>query len=559
LSSADQDIRGAARALAGIAHALAAADDADKRLRTTLKLVGQMVPYACCALLEVMPKNGRCEIYAVPELSANDSASLRSRLLALLRLLGVEQGDGVPELDNGDGDSSAAHASDRMHLAIPVIGLSQIIGVLFVEQTTEPFEEPYDEHSLRLLSIVAAQIGSYLTTLRLREEELEHARQLGIALRRLQETDRRKDDFLALLGHELRNPIGAINNALRIIGDGVDIDKSRYHKLIDRQIRHLSRIVDDLLDASRVRLGKVTLDRQIIDLRDVAKRWLEAFGTSAPVQSHEVSLSLSDEPVCVDGDPIRLEQTFSNLMTNALKYTPAGGQIVATVEAADGEGVVRVRDTGIGMTREQLSTIFELFTQGDESLSRSQGGLGLGLPLVRSLVEMHDGRVEAFSEGLAHGSEFIVRLPLVAAAPVAVRPAPTFVRRRAAGSLAILVVEDNEDACETLKEMLGIWGHEVDVAADGVAGLARALDRSFDVMLVDIGLPKLDGYEVARRARSELGAHTPLLIAMTGYGQPEDRRRAMDAGFDVYTVKPINAFELQQRLDSVEPRRTSRE
>ncbi|MCA1663546.1 MAG: response regulator, partial [Myxococcales bacterium] len=460
--------------------------------------------------------------------------------------------------DSSDVESTAsklpASAGNHMHLAIPVIGLNQIIGVLFVEQSTQPFEEPYDEQSLRLLSVVAAQLGSYLTSLQLRQEDIEHARQLAIALRQLEETDRRKDDFLAMLGHELRNPIGAINNALRIIDHGAPVDAARYHQLIDRQIRHLSRIVDDLLDASRVRLGKIALDCHPIDLRNVAERWLEAFAQTALVQSHALRLHIPDAPVAVRGDTVRLEQIFSNLLTNALKYTPPSGQIDVTVGTEAGHGVIRVRDDGIGMDGAVLATVFDLFTQADESLSRSQGGLGLGLPLVRSLVEQHGGTVQAVSEGLGFGSEFIVRIPLTSEQlPSSAAREPALLRAPAAQPLRVLIIEDNEDACETLQAMLRLWGHEVDCAVDGMAGMARAIRERPDVMLVDIGLPKLDGYEVARRTRLELGAATPTLIAMTGYGQPEDRRRAIDAGFDAHMVKPVNAVELQRLLGAIKP------
>jgi signal transduction histidine kinase len=549
VSRQEHDLPRAARALAEIAHALAGADDATARIGATLNLLGQIVPYECCALLEVMPNGAGSELHMVPDAALDERESLRERLTALLRLIRDESDD-----KGGSGAPGPVLPRDRMHLAIPVMGLNQIIGLLFVEHAAEPLDEPYDEHSLRLLSIVAAQIGSYVTTVRLRQEEIDRARELGIALRRLQETDRRKDDFLALLGHELRNPIGAINNALRIIDEGVGDDKSRYHKLIDRQIRHLSRIVDDLLDASRVRLGKVALAREILDLRIVAERWCEAFGSSPPAQSHQITLELADAPVLIDGDPVRLEQTLSNLITNALKYTPPGGRITVGIEARGQEAVIQVRDSGIGMTPELLATVFDLFTQAEDSLSRSQGGLGLGLPLVRSLVEMHGGRVDGFSEGLGRGSQFVVRLPLAVGSVAADRSGPVRLSRGLASGLRVLVVEDNTDACEMLTEMLVLWGHHVEAAADGLVGVALATSQRFDVMLVDIGLPKLDGYEVARRLRGELATRTPMLIAMTGYGQPEDRRRALDAGFDVYMVKPINASELQERLARFEVR-----
>jgi signal transduction histidine kinase len=544
LISADTEMHSVARTLAEIAQILAVADGADARVQAALGLVHRIVPNTCCALLEVVPKHGRCELFTHPPQLPPPRAALRSRLAALLQMLSED--DDAPGGEPAAPDEEAA-PSAHPHLALPVVGLNQIIGVLFVEQPGEP----YDEHSLRLLSVLAAQLGAYLTTVRLREEELEHARQLGIALQKLQETDRRKDEFLAMLGHELRNPIGAINNVLRIIDHRGPEVVPRYQQVIDRQIRHLSRIVDDLLDASRVRLGKITLERQPLDLKVIAERWMEAFGTTGAVQSHDIEL-VAPAPVCIDGDVVRLEQVFSNLLTNALKYTLVGGKIRITVASEDGHGVIRVRDSGIGMTPSVLATAFELFTQADESLARSQGGLGLGLPLVRSLVEKHGGVVAAFSDGPGLGSEFVVRLPLATAsgATVAVPPPITLAPP---GSLRILLIEDNEDARETLHEMLSIWGHRTEQAADGLAGVTQALADSFDVLLVDIGLPKLDGYEVARRVRRTLGERTPLLVAMTGYGQPDDRRRAADAGFDAHMVKPINAFELQQRLATVRP------
>jgi CheY-like chemotaxis protein/anti-sigma regulatory factor (Ser/Thr protein kinase) len=297
-----------------------------------------------------------------------------------------------------------------------------------------------------------------------------------------------------------------------------------------------------------VRLGKIVLDRHPMDLRTVAERWLEAFGQTTVVQSHALRLSIAEVRVPVSGDAVRLEQIFSNILTNALKYTPAGGEIDVRVTTEGEHGVIRVRDTGIGMDATVLATVFDLFTQADESLSRSQGGLGLGLPLVRSLVEQHGGTVHAVSEGLGHGSEFVVRIPLTSEPLPASATREPLLPAPVAQPLRVLVIEDNEDACETLETMLRLWGHDVASATDGLSGAARAISDRPDVMLVDIGLPKLDGYEVARRTRIELGAATPTLIAMTGYGQPEDRRRAIDAGFDAHMVKPVNAVELQRRL-----------
>jgi CheY-like chemotaxis protein/two-component sensor histidine kinase len=364
--------------------------------------------------------------------------------------------------------------------------------------------------------------------------------------------DRRKDDFLAMLGHELRNPLGAINNALHVIDSRAERDEwlLRYHRVIDRQINHLSRIVDDLLDASRVRLGKIVLERRAVDLRSVAERWREAFGTTAAAQARHLSFDLADKPVMVFGDPVRVEQILANLLANALKYTPAGGRIFVTVQEEGGKGVMRVRDTGIGISPDVLPRIFDLFTQADESLARSQGGLGLGLSLVRGLVQMHGGEVDAQST-LGEGTEFVVWLPLsnLAVEPATTKSPPPV--RRATRPLRVLVVEDNEDARETLKAMLEQWKHEVEACGEGIDGLGRALTHPPDVALIDIGLPGIDGYELARRIRQQLTAARPFLIAMTGYGQPENRRRALDVGFDAYMVKPFDPDELQARLLSL--------
>lgn len=536
-----------ARTLAEVAHALASADRAADRIVAALGLLQQVVPCDTAALLEGVPRDGRCQLHTIPIRSPAEVDLLRVRLEDFMSLMGEDSQCAAANRAN-----SHPRADAQAHLAIPVLGLNQAIGVLFIERDGPP----YDENSLRLMTVLAAQFGSYLTTLRLREEELAHARELGIALQRLQQTDRMKDEFLAMLGHELRNPLGAINFALQVIDHGGEAtDTSRYHKVIDRQIRHLSRIVDDLLDASRVRLGKIVIDRQPVDLNAVAERWMETFAPTDLFRSHDVKLSVPDAPVVVMGDAVRIEQIFSNILTNALKYTPAGGQIRASVESEDSQGVIRVRDNGIGMAPNVLATVFDLFTQADESLSRSQGGLGLGLPLVRSLVEKHGGTVEGSSDGPGKGSEFVVRLPLTSSTgPLAAKQADVTASPNM-GPLRMLIVEDNDDARDTLKVMLELWGHSVDAAADGLQGVKAALLGQYDVVLVDIGLPKLDGYGVARKIREEFGSAGPAMLAMTGYGQPEDRRRALDSGFDVHLVKPVSMLELQERLRQVKPRR----
>jgi signal transduction histidine kinase/ActR/RegA family two-component response regulator len=373
-------------------------------------------------------------------------------------------------------------------------------------------------------------------------------------LRRQADADRRKDEFLAMLGHELRNPMAAIRNALWVLEEiGSKEERAvRQREVIMRQTRHLVRMVDDLLDVSRVTLGKIILQRRPVDLRDTAERCLAELGMETLARSNGLELSTETAPALVMGDPVRLEQVLCNLIQNAIKYTPRGGTLRVSVGTEGNEAVVRVRDTGVGLSPEMLQTIFEPFAQVESSRQRSEGGLGLGLPLVRSLAEMHGGRVEAMSDGPGRGSEFVVRLPLLVEEVKAARfrkPAAARVATsEAATGLHILVVEDNEDGRESLRELLEIWGHEVSVAGNGPAGLEMAFSVRPEVALVDIGLPGMDGNEVARRIRSIRGGHEISLIAMTGYGQPEDRRRALQAGFDCYLVKPVDPAVLSQLL-----------
>ena len=386
-------------------------------------------------------------------------------------------------------------------------------------------------------------------------------------LYRQTEADRRKDEFLAMLGHELRNPLAAIRNALWVLDEIGSRDQRalRQRELIERQTRHLVRMVDDLLDVSRVTLGKIILKHQPVDLQEVAHRCLRELGMGALAESHGLTIHVESEPARVEGDPVRLEQVVCNLVQNAIKYTRKGGTIDVRVHPEDGFGVVRVSDTGIGIEAAMLPRIFEPFTQVESSRTRSEGGLGLGLPLVRSLVELHGGGVEAHSAGPGQGSEFVVRLPLRTAeatgehpvrrsAPSAPRPGG---KRRSDRPLHILVVEDNLDGRQSMCELLEIWGHRVDIAENGLQGVELALSASPDVALIDIGLPGIDGNEVARRIRAAFGTGHMELIAMTGYGQPEDRRRALQAGFDSYLIKPVDPTQLSRLLAAARSSRGS--
>ena len=363
---------------------------------------------------------------------------------------------------------------------------------------------------------------------------------------------RQRDEFLAMLGHELRNPLATISNAMSVLDAASPPDgllENEQRDIIRRQTDHLARLVDDLLDVSRITSGKIALQRRPTDLCELAHRAAKAIDGAARKQRHDVIVSTHCEPVYIDADPIRMEQVVNNLLTNAIKYTPAGGQITVTVAPDDGHATLRVRDNGMGITPELLPRVFDLFTQAERALDRSQGGLGIGLTLVRALVEMHDGQVTVQSDGPGRGSEFVITLPRIKAPQPAAAAAPP---RRVVTSTdgkgrRILVIEDQADARRALQRLLQIWGHHVDVAEDGVRGVDAAINAPPEIALVDVGLPGLDGYEVARRIRTAMGKSVRL-IALTGYGQPEDRERAFDAGFDMHLVKPVDRDQLAAAL-----------
>jgi PAS domain S-box-containing protein len=362
-------------------------------------------------------------------------------------------------------------------------------------------------------------------------------RERALMYEEAQQANRAKDEFLAMLGHELRNPLGAISSAVRLLEpfDAVSDRAALARDVIGRQTRHLARLVDDLLDVARVMAGKVLLDREPLDLAAVVTRHVSSLRATGTMQDHTVTCETT--PVWVAADVVRVEQIVSNLVSNALKYTPAGGSIAISVRPDDRDAVLAVQDSGVGMTPALQARVFELFVQGERRLDRSQGGLGIGLTLVRRLVELHGGTVAAFSEGRDRGSRFTVRLPAIPAPRAAERAAPT---AQAGAGRRILVIEDNADARAMLRHLLEAAGHEVHEAADGREGLDLALRLRPDVALVDLGLPTLDGYEVARQVRAVDERRGILLVAVTGYGAPEDRERSLMAGFDLHLVKPVD-------------------
>ncbi len=397
----------------------------------------------------------------------------------------------------------------------------------------------------RLVRVWGTQLD--ITDRKQLEEELRRRAEELVA------ADRRKDQFLAMLAHELRNPLAPIRNSVELMRQAENLDPSfqASREMVERQVKHLARLVDDLLDVSRITHGNIRLRKETLDLGTILERAVDSNRPLIEARNHTLTVQLPPEPVRMEADPTRLEQIFSNLLNNAAKYTMPGGRILLAADLEGDEAVVRVRDTGIGVPPDVLGRVFEPFVQSDGSLARSEGGLGIGLTLVRSLVEMHGGHVEAHSPGLGQGSEFTVRLPARAAIPSEWPGAEPEVEPLAAGrGVRVLVVEDNVDAAESLAALLRLWHHDVQVVHDGLEAIEAARRQQPEVVLLDIGLPGLDGYQVARKLRDEVRLDNALLIAMTGYGQPEDRRRSREAGIQHHFVKPVEPDVLRNLLTS---------
>ena len=372
--------------------------------------------------------------------------------------------------------------------------------------------------------------------------------------------DRRKDEFLAMLAHELRNPLAPLTTALHLLRRG-GAGAERALEIAERQAQQLSRLVDDLLDASRITQGKIALRVEPILLSDVVTRAVETARPAMDGRGHAFTMTLPDEPIHMQADPARLAQVIANLLDNAAKYTPPGGAIWLDAEQEGNEVALRVRDTGAGLAAELVPNVFDLFVQDDRSLARSRGGLGIGLTIVRRLVELHGGRVEARSPGVGHGSQFIVHLPIGATTTATLAPerpeapAPT----AATAPCKVLLVEDHRDAGEVLATVMETWGHEVKVVLDATAALAVVDGWTPDVVLSDLGLPRIDGYELARRLRLHPRTGGAMLIALSGYGREEDKQRARDAGFDHHLVKPpdlVILAELLARARAADARRS---
>ena len=580
------EIREAIAALKGtesgvLAKQLRNSDKTFLRARSISFVAGALGLLALGAFVFLVDRNLRARDAAAAEI-ARQRETLRVTLASI--------GDGVITTDtsgrvvflNGEAETLTGWKSDDAK-GKPLARVFRIVS----EETRQPVENPAaralrdgmvvgpGNHSLligrdgaeRPIDDCAApirdlddRVAGVVLVFRDVTEDRASTNQLRKLATELSEADRRKNEFLAMLAHEIRNPLAAIRNSvavLKLAGRAAETSVAA-QETIDRQMAHLVRLVEDLLDVSRISRGRLALRQSRIDLRQALDQAIEASRSICTDNEQALDVEVPDTPLYVNGDATRITQAIGNLLSNACKFTPRGGRIQLSVGIENGHAIVCIRDNGIGIAREHLSGLFDMFSQIDTSLERAQGGLGIGLNLVKQLVEMHGGRVEARSDGVGSGSEFIVHFPLLTAAEEAliqsaanaaipatvnvasaqeasVAVAPTPPRRR-----RILVVDDNEDSADSLAMLLRLQGHEAHIARDGLEAVEMALRTQPEVVLLDIGLPKLNGYEAARRIRLSPGGKSMRFVALTGWGQEEDRKLSAAAGFDEHLVKPVD-------------------
>jgi PAS domain S-box-containing protein len=424
-------------------------------------------------------------------------------------------------------------AAVRALAGVPLLSGGHLLGVLQVARVAP---RAFGAEDLELLRRVAERIA--LGIERTARIDAEHR-----ARETLEASNRTKDEFLAMLGHELRNPLAAVRNAVATaIRD--ESRRGRALEIAERQSAQLGRLIDDLLDLTRITQGRITLRRERVRVHAIVEQAVEAVRPTIEARRLDLHVTIAPDPICVDADPARLQQVLVNLLSNAAKYTEPGGRIDLTAARDGDDMIVRVCDTGIGIAPEMLPRIWDLFTQADRALDRAPGGLGIGLSVARRLIELHGGRIAATSAGLGHGAEFIITMPALSVGAEDGRPdrAPHPIVERAA---RVLVVEDNRDTAESLAMLLELLGHRVRAVYDGATALDAARANVPDVMVVDIGLPDIDGYEVARRVRRDPDLAHVVLVALTGYGRDEDKQRALAAGFDYHLVKPVSPDALQ--------------
>jgi PAS domain S-box-containing protein len=434
----------------------------------------------------------------------------------------------------------------RSYLAVPLVTQGAVIGVITL--ATADSGRHYGQADLDLAGALADRAALAVNHSRLYDESTA-------ARLEAERANRAKDEFMAMLGHELRNPLAPILTALQIMKLRAPTALERERAILERQVKHVVSLVDDLLDVSRITSGKIELARERVVLSEMVAKALEQVGPLLEQRRHDVRIDVSEQ-LAVAGDPIRLAQVLSNLLSNAAKYTEPGGRIEVTGSREGDDVVLRVADNGVGVHPDLLPRVFDLFMQGAQSLDRALGGLGLGLAIVRSVVELHAGRVSAHSDGPGSGSEFRVILPALDADLVTAEPSPGVARAPVTSGVKVLIVDDNEDARELLSEALALSGYETYTAVDAASAITRAEALRPHVALLDIGLPVMDGYDLARQLRQTSGLEQLRLVAITGYGQAADRERARAAGFDAHLVKPISLEDVQrvvERLLAVGP------
>jgi PAS domain S-box-containing protein len=522
------------------AAVLLTADDPDAMLRTVHRKIGPHL--GVDAYVNYMVDEGGAAL----RLSSSDGVSLESA--GPFARLNFGQGiSGTVALhrrpftatriqQSNDPNTQALKALGvRACVCSPLLAGDRLLGTLsFASRTKDHF----DDEEVAFIETICHYVTVASERLRLVTE--------------LKEAGLRKDEFLAMLAHELRNPLAPIRSAVKVLNlKGSAVPEARWSReVIERQVQHLTRLVDDLLDISRITRNKLVLQKSRIELGDVIRGAVDASRPLVEQYGHELTVSLPSPPVYVDGDAVRLSQVFQNLLNNAAKYTESGGRIWLTAER-EGDGVVvQVKDTGIGVPRDTLPRLFEMFYQADRSLERTQSGLGVGLALVRRLVEAHGGSVEARSEGLGTGSEFVVRLPVVTKPADVLAPSSSSGAQTVSG-LRVLIADDNRDSADLFAMFLGLMGNDVRAAYDGIAAVEEAERFTPDAIVLDIGMPRLNGEDACRRMRATPWGKRAVLIAVTGWDHEENRRRILDAGFDAHLVKPVDPSEVGELLASL--------
>ena len=526
-----EEARRRASFLAHASHELGASLDLEQGMR---RLVDLVVPHVCDAAAVTIEKEpGKYDTLSAP---AADyvPAPLRSAMQSVLRDHKVME---IPE-----------EAGMAATLCYPLQVGDRVIGAFALGYAGR---EPRDRDILEEVAGRAAIALDNSRLYRSLKREITRSKQ---AEEQLQDANRRKDEFLAMLSHELRNPLAPIRNAVELMRRVGSTEQRLImsRDVIDRQVTQLTRLVDELLDVSRISQGKIVLKKEPVELAKIIAHSVETARPMMEQREQRLSIEVSARPVWLQGDFARLSQALSNLLNNASKYTPEGGRIRLSATASEGLATITVEDNGSGIEPELLPKIFELFVQGERGLDRSQGGLGIGLTLVKRLVELHQGRVEAHSDGPGNGARFRIMLPSISAVrqpELAAAPPPPPVAGQEVYGRRVLVVDDNVDAAESTAAFLRLEGHEVKTVSDGAEALASVRVFAPHVVVLDIGLPGLDGYAVARRLREQGDTSHALLIAMTGYGQREDRARAAEAGFDYHFTKPADPREIQEAIE----------